>query len=128
MAMDLDQTRKVFQAAVLTALADGKPDLTEMKVLGDLIAVHPAFSTISDAQSLLVETWSQLRSDGMEACLRRIADGLLDRDQRELAFSLCARVMTADGSTAGEEAMVLGELQELFGFSPEDVKRLLSAR
>jgi len=62
----------------------------------------------------------------MEACLERIAGGITAREDQELAFRVCAQVMRADGRTEGEEAMVLGELQERFAFSPADEKRLLA--
>jgi hypothetical protein len=54
----------------------------------------------------------------------RIAGAITARDDQELAFRTCAQVMRADGRTEGEKAMVLGELQERFGFSPAHVKRL----
>jgi hypothetical protein len=120
------QIAQVFRAALLTALADGKPGIEEVKVIHSLIAMHPAFGEVKDAKQLLLDTWKELKADGMEACIQRVAAGITGRAYQELAFQSCARVMRADGTTDGDEAMLLGELQEAFAFSPADVKRLLA--
>ena len=123
---DAQTLKNVFQAALLVALSDGKPAAEELGQIKKLLAMHPAFSSLPNPKDLLVETWKQLQADGMETCLERIAGGITAREDQELAFRVCAQVMRADGRTEGEEAMVLGELQERFALSPADVKRLLA--
>jgi tellurite resistance protein len=117
----------MFQAALLVALSDGKPQAEEIRKINDLLKLHPAFAQLQDPKGLLVETWKELKADGMDACVERVAAAITAREDRELAFRVCAQVMQADGTSQGEEAMVLGELQERFGFTPDDVKRLMRA-
>ena len=63
---------------------------------------------------------------GLETTARAIANGIYDRQYRELAFVLCAKVMQADGETDMEEAELLGLFQELWSFTADDVKKLLA--
>ena len=123
---DAQTLKSVFQAALLVALSDGKPAAEEIGLINKVLSLHPAFGELPNPKGLLVETWKQLQADGMETCLERVAAAITRRDDQELAFRTCAQVMRADGRTEGEEAMVLGELQERFGLSPADVKRLLA--
>ena len=62
---------------------------------------------------------------GIDLAMRAAAKGIKDRFYQETAFRLCAKVMGADGETDLEEAQLLGDMQEVFGLSGDDVKRLL---
>jgi tellurite resistance protein len=122
---DLNQLRGAFDAAVLTALADGKPDAEEYKMLGKLLHEHPILDRLGDLRPLLLENWHLLEKVGMEECLRRATVVVKDRDYRALAFKMSLTVMRADGEFQGEEAMVLGELQEAFQLSNDEVRALI---
>src|SRR5262245_61643495 len=104
---DPRQARHVFEALVLTALADGDPRYEEAERIDRLLVMHPAFAGLEGADQIGIEMWERLRRDGMEACLEQVARGLPDRAYQELAFQLCAKVMGADGESGGEEAMML---------------------
>jgi tellurite resistance protein len=125
---DEAQLALVFRAAVLASFADGKPDAEEIKAIRELVALHPAFEKLPSPRTQMVDLVKDLREKGMDPLLEELCRGITGREYQELAFKLCARVIVADGATAGEEAMLLGELQEQFGFSPDDVKRLLAER
>jgi len=58
---------------------------------------------------------------GVEDAIEQLVVPIVDGTDRRLAFRLCARVMIADGKTEGDEAMVLGTLQERFGLSHGEV-------
>jgi hypothetical protein len=126
MGEDSAQLTQVFRAVVLAAFADGKPGLEELKMIKELVALHPDFARFHKPQELVLETYQLIKEHGTEALLDQIAQGLPQREYQELAFQLAAKVVAADGVTAGGEAMLLGELQERFGFSHADVLRLLA--
>ena len=48
------------------------------------------------------------------------------REDQELAFVCCVRMLEADGVIAPEEFRVLRILRRLFGFSVDDVNRMMS--
>jgi hypothetical protein len=127
MAQDHAQLTHVFRAVVLAAFADGKPGLEELKVIKDLVSLHPDFARLHQPRELVLETYQLIKQHGTDSLLDQIAQGLPDRSYQEMAFSLAARVVAADGVTEGGEAMLLGELQERFGLTQSDVLRLLSA-
>ncbi len=118
-------TSAIFQAAVLTAFADGRPELTEARVVAELVAIDPRFGALADPLGLGVAARALLVARGIEDALEEILAPIVAADDRRLAFRLCARVMIADDHTAGDEAMVLGTLQERFAFSPADVRAIL---
>jgi hypothetical protein len=121
-----EPARAIFRAVTLTALVDGRPDLSEARVVAQLVELDPRFATFDDAFELGVQTRVLLDDHGVEEALERIVAPITTTEDRRLAFRLCARVMVADGQTAGEEAMVLGTLQELFALNPEDVRTLIA--
>ena len=123
-----DDAKHVFQAVVMTALADGKYEPAEARMVTELVRLDPGFAAIVDPQTVAQDIALRFRRDGLEACLAGIARGISAPAERERAFRLCAQVMGVDGETSGEEALLLGTMQELFGFSNEDVRRLITAR
>ena len=112
---------------MVTAVSDGAPAFEEVNLISGLVAMHPVFLSLSDAHGLGMHAWDRVREQGAEACLRDLGLERLDQLHRELAFSLCVRVMKVDGVVAAEEALVLGTMQEIFGFSPALVKSLIIA-
>jgi hypothetical protein len=86
----------------------------------------PAFKAIGSKSELSKAVKARIDLQGLDSALREIAAALEDRPDRELAFRCCAKVLDADGEVGAEEAEVLATLQELFSFTPDDVKRLMS--
>lgn len=123
--VDLQQAKHVFQAMILTVVADGRPELVEAGVIAKLRAEYPVVAALPSIAEIGRELRDRYLHIGMQATATAIANGIYDREYRELAFVLCAKVMLADGETDLEEAEVLGLFQELFGFTPDDVKRLI---
>jgi hypothetical protein len=67
----------------------------------------------------------KLAQVGLETCVRDAAAAITVPVQRELAFQCCAKVGGADGTFTAQEAQVLRILREVWGFSDEDVQRIL---
>ena len=121
MTTDPQSTRAIFQTVVLTSFVDGDRDLAEAKVIEQLLALDPRFSGLTDAFELGVAAQALLEKLGVEDAIEQLVVPIVDGTDRRLAFRLCARVMIADGKTEGDEAMVLGTLQERFGLSHGEV-------
>jgi tellurite resistance protein len=123
---DPGATRAIFQALVLTACVDGRPEVSEADVVRELLTLDPRFTTLSsDAFELGVQARALLGKEGVEDALEKLAAPITSSADHALAFRLCARVMIADGKTEGDEAMVLGTLQERFGLSHATVVAIL---
>lgn len=125
-ANDPEQAKRVFQAVVLTVLADSEPDAKEAAVVAKIRQDFPELGGLPDIQGIGREVRVKFEGLGLEETAREVAGGIVDREYRELAFVCAARVMQADGETDLEEAELLGIFQELFAFSGDDVKRLLA--
>lgn len=120
-------TRAIFQAVVLSALADGSVPRSEAEVVDQMLKLDERFVHIADAFDLAVAVRVLLDAHGIEGALEQIVVDLTDAADHVTTFRLCARIILADGKTEGEEAMVLGTLQELFGLSIADVRAALEA-
>jgi tellurite resistance protein len=122
---DTEQAKRIYELMVLTAWADGKVEASEAMVVHELVS-EPAFKAIGSKSELSKAVKARIDAQGLDAALRELAAALEDRSDRELAFRYCAKVLDADGEVGAEEAEVLATLQELFSFTPDDVKRLMS--
>jgi tellurite resistance protein len=122
---DLDQARRVVELMVLTAWADGHVEGSEALTIHRLVTATPQLRQVGATGEISRLTKAKLEERGLEACVREAAAAIADREFRELAFQCCAKVSGADGDFVPEEAAVLAQLQSLFGYSAEDVKRLL---
>jgi len=122
---DLAQARHVVELMVVTAWADGHVEGTEALAIHKLIAVNPLLREVGPSGEISKATRARLEQLGLEGSVAHSARGIHDLTYREVAFQCCARVTGADGDFAAAEARVLGDLQELFGFTPDDVRRLL---
>lgn len=122
---DIEQARRIYELMVLTAWADGKVEASEAMVVHEVVA-DPVFQSIGSKSELSKGIKARIDLLGIDAALREAAAGLQERPERELAFRCCAKVLDADGEMGAEEADVLATLQELFSFTSEDVKRLMS--
>ena len=58
----------------------------------------------------------KLKQLGLLACVRDAASAIVERNQQELAFQCCAKVMGADRAFPVEEESMLRKLQDLLGF------------
>ncbi len=121
------QARHVVEAMLVTALADGKVQGEEALAIKKILASEPMLVGLGDVAAIGKEIHERVGRLGLEETVREIAAGITDREHRELCFRCCAKVMGADSQIEMEEATVLYELQEAFGLSGDDVKRLLSA-
>jgi hypothetical protein len=119
-------TTAIFKTVVLTALVDGRPDLSEAQVVSELVELDPSFATVEAAFEAGVQARLLLDQLGVEDALHQLCEAIPSPDDQMLCFRLCARVMIADGKTEGDEAMVLGCLQEEFGLPHGEVVAILA--
>ncbi len=110
---------------VLTAWADGHVEGSEALTIHKLVAAHPELREVGPTGELSRIARERLQRLGMKEAVRESAQALTDPKYRELAFQCCAKVSGADGEFVPAEAEMLTQLQELFGFSPAQVNRLL---
>ena len=122
---DAKAARKIYELMVLTAWADGKVEAAEALAVHEVVTSDPAFKDIGSKSEISRSVKARIDEKGLEDAIRETAHGLDAREDRELAFRCCAKVLDADGDVAAEEATALATLQELFGLSGDDVKRLM---
>jgi tellurite resistance protein len=122
---DLEQARRVVELMVITAWADGRVEGSEAIIIHKLATNMPELREVGPTGDISRVAKERLARQGLKECIRDAAAGITDPHYRELAFQCCAKVSGADGDFVPEEAEVLAELQALFAFSPDDVKRLL---
>src|SRR6185369_9823280 len=94
---DVSQLTGALKAALLIALADGRPGAEEYATISKLKQSFPALDQIGDLKTVLIQAWKEVEADGMEAALERAAATVRERPYQELAFQLSATVMRADG-------------------------------
>jgi tellurite resistance protein len=121
----VEQAKHIYQLMVLTAWVDGSVDASEALAVHEIVAALPAFKDIGSKTELSKAVKARIDEKGAEAALRETAVLLTEPADRELAFRCCAKVLDSDGEMGMEEADALATLQELFGFSGEDVTRLM---
>ena len=122
---DKDAARRIYELMVLTAWADGRVEAAEALAVHEVVVSNPAFKDIGSKAELSKAVKARIDAQGLEAALKETAAGLTVRADQEFAFRSCAKVLDSDGEVAAEEAEALADLQEIFGFSGEDVKRLM---
>ena len=92
-----------------------------------MLAEEPRFFGIGDAFSIGIEARRLVEEIGIEDAIERVTAPIKTPEDQRLTFRLAARLMMADGKTDGDEAMVLGTLQERFGLSHAEVVAILDA-
>jgi tellurite resistance protein len=122
---DLEQARHVVELMVLTAWADGRVVGSEALTIHKLSNAIPELREVGPTGEISTRAKERLERVGMEESVREAARAVTDPKYRELAFQCCAKVCGADGLFLPEENAVLTALQKAFGYSNEDVKRLL---
>lgn len=123
--MELEQARRVVELMVLTAWADGRVEGSEALVIHKLSVGIPELREVGPTGEISARAKERIGRVGMEKAVRDAAAGITDSKYRELAFQCCAKVSGADGLFVAEENAVLVDLQKAFGYSADDVKRLL---
>jgi hypothetical protein len=122
---DVEQAKRVVELMALTAWADGRFVGSEAIAIHKLATSLPELRDIGPTGEIIARAKERLDHVGLEAAVREAAQGLRTAKYRELAFQCCAKVSGADALFVPEESAVLSRLQELSGYSAEDVKRLL---
>jgi tellurite resistance protein len=121
----MEQARRILELMFLTAWADGRFEGSEALAIHRLAAHLPHLREAGAAGGIEVDVRRKLAAQGLDACVREAAAGIVDPAQRELAFQCCAKVSAADGLFARQEGEVLRLLRDVWNFSPQDAERLL---
>jgi hypothetical protein len=121
--MSVDEA--IFQAVMITALVDGRENVDDAQLVASLQAIDDRLARLPDAFELGVRAHLLVDEIGVEAALEQIVTPIVAAADRDRAFRLCARLMVADGKTDGDEALVMGTLQERFGLSHAQVRAVL---
>lgn len=110
---------------VLAAWADGHVEGTEAVAIQKLVTGLHELGAAGHISEIAREVRQELSEKGMDACIAQAASGLHDRAFKELAFQCCARVVGADSSFPVQEEDFLRKLQQVLGFTEDDMRRLL---
>jgi tellurite resistance protein len=121
----METGRRILELMFLTAWSDGRFEGSEAIAIHKLAAQVPTLREIVSTTDIDLATKVRLAEVGLEPCVREAAAAITVPAQRELAFQCCSKVSGADGRFPREEARVLQLLREAWGFSPQDVERLL---
>lgn len=123
--VDVGQARKIVELMVLTAWSDGRVEGVEALAIHKLTLSFPELRDVGPTGEISRIAKNRLERVGIADAVSEVARGITDPRYREIAFQCCAKVSGADGVFVAEENEVLTGLQQLFGYSAEDVKRLL---
>jgi len=118
--------RSIHGLLVLTAWADGHIVAPELLVEDAIVGEVPGLAALYDKRGLADAAKQALDELGLDAAVAQIAAPLRTREDQELAFTCCVRILEADGAIAPEEFRVLRILRRLFGFTQDEVNRLIS--
>jgi tellurite resistance protein len=121
----VESARRILELMFLTAWADGKLEGSEALAIHKLTASEPLLREAGHVADVDRVAKQRLEELGLDACVREAADAITHPAQRELAFRSCAKVSGADGAFVEAEGRVLSILREAWGFSSDDVQRLL---
>jgi hypothetical protein len=124
--MHEQRARSIHGLLVLTAWADGRIVAPEVLVEHAVMAEVPELAALYDKRGLADAAKRALDELGLDAAVAQIAEPLRTREDQELAFVCCVRMLEADGVIAPEEFRVLRILRRLWGFSVHDVNRMMS--
>lgn len=125
---DPEQAKRVVEAMLLTALADGEVQGKEALFITKVVKSHPELAGVQGLGTIIPDLRARLGHSDLEAVTAEIASGITLAGYRELAFRCCAQVMGADANIEAEEATILDALQSAFGFTGEQVRALLAAK
>jgi len=120
------RTRSIYRLLVLTAWADGSIHPNEILVEHDILDELPELKALEDKRAMADDAKNALDSEGLDSAVAQIATLLTTREDQELAFACCVRMLEADGVIAPEEFRVLRILRRLWGFTQDEVNALIS--
>jgi uncharacterized tellurite resistance protein B-like protein len=120
------RTRSIYGLLVLTAWADGLIHPNEILVEHAILDELPELKALDDKRGIANEAKATLDENGLDAAVADMAAPLSAREDQELAFSCCVRILEADGIIAPAEFRVMRILRRLWGFTQDDVNRLIS--
>ncbi|MFL5310502.1 MAG: TerB family tellurite resistance protein [Myxococcales bacterium] len=124
--MHEQRVRSIHGLLVLTAWADGRIVAPEIAMEQLILDEVPELAALEDRRGLAEAAKRALDELGIDAAVAQIAGPLQTREDQELAFVCCVRILEADGVIAPEEFRVLRILRRLFGFTQDEVSRLIS--
>lgn len=124
--MHEQRARSIHGLLVLTAWADGRIVAPEVLVEHAVVAEVPELTYLYDKRGLADAAKRALDELGLDAAVAQIAEPLRTRADQELAFLCCVRMLEADGVIAPEEFRVLRILRRLFGFTEDEINRIMS--
>jgi tellurite resistance protein len=121
----MESARRILELMFLTAWADGRFEGSEAFAIQKLAANVTLLREVRLTGDIDLATKRRLAEVGLETCVREAAAAITHQGQRELAYQCCAKVGGADGAFVAQEAQVLRLLRETWGFTDEDVERIL---
>jgi len=124
--MHEQRARSIHGLLILTAWADSRVVPPEVLLEHAVLTELPDLAALSDKRGLAEAAKRALDELGLDAAVAQIAEPLRTREDQELAFICCVRMLEADGVIAPEEFRVLRILRRLFGFTQDEVNRLIS--
>jgi hypothetical protein len=125
-AVSDEQARSLYTLLVLTSWADGRVDASEILVEHAILDDVPELAALPGKRALAAAAKRDLDGLGLDAAVAKAAEPLQGKEDRELAFVSCVRMLEADGIIAHSEFRVLRILRKVFGLSGADVARLLA--
>lgn len=120
-----DDARHVFELLILAAMADGERGAAEAKTVAAIRKETPMLAALTDAGAIGTAIDARAKEIGVEPAAREVAAKITDRGTRELVMKLVARVSQGDGELDVEEATLLLLLQKVFGFTDQELDRIL---
>ncbi len=124
--MPAERLRSIYGLLVLTAWSDARLHPTELLAEDRILREAPALGALPDKPDIGEAAKRTLDELGIDAAVEQIAAPLQERGERELAFAACVRILEADSVIAVEEFRVMRVLRRLFGFTQDEVDRLIS--
>jgi hypothetical protein len=121
-----ERARSIYGLLVLTAWADGLIHPNEILVEHAILDELPDLKALEDKRAIAGEAKTTLDEKGLDAAVQAMAALLTAREDQEMAFSCCVRILEADGIIAPPEFRVMRILRRLWGFTQDDVNRLIS--
>ena len=121
-----ERARSVYGLLVLTAWADGLIHPNEILVEHAILDELPDLKALEDKRGIANDAKAALDDRGLDAAVEEMAAPLAEREDRELAFSCCVRILEADHIIAPAEFRVMRILRRLWEFTQDDVNRLIS--
>lgn len=117
--------RRLIEAMVLGAAADGRLDSRESAAMMDIIREQAAFAGIQGetATEAFARAFESLVDEGFHVRLHALAAALPRYAHRVLAFRCAVRVAMADGELHDQELSMLRQMQKAFLLADGDVER-----